>query len=403
MKILIVSQYFFPEEFKVNDLAEELVRRGHKVTVLTGKPNYPQGKYYDGYKFGGIQCEDYKGAKVIRVPLVNRGKGGTFGLLANYLSYVLFGCAYAWVYKLECDAVICFETSPITQIYPAFTVRRRTRCKVAMWVQDLWPESVVAAGPMGNGVLMRWLTGMVRNIYRRCDVLFVQSKAFEKSICAKGDFQRKIVYAPNWAEDLFRTVIAERQKYQNLMPNGFIVMFAGNIGEAQDFDALVEAALRTQAYPQIKWVVVGDGRRRKAVEAMVKKRGLEQIMFFLGRYPVAEMPHFFVHADVMVVSLKSTEIFALTIPSKIQSYMAFGKPIATMLDGMGSDIVQEAECGLTAPAGDAQRLADNVVMMSEMDETELARLGQNGYAYYAKHFEKEKVVSRMLEALCDGA
>ena len=201
MKILIVSQYFFPEEFKVNDLAEELVRRGHKVTVLTGKPNYPQGKYYDGYKFGGIQCEDYKGAKVIRVPLVNRGKGGTFGLLANYLSYVLFGCAYAWVYKLECDAVICFETSPITQIYPAFTVRRRTRCKVAMWVQDLWPESVVAAGPMGNGVLMRWLTGMVRNIYRRCDVLFVQSKAFEKSICAKGDFQRKIVYAPNWAED----------------------------------------------------------------------------------------------------------------------------------------------------------------------------------------------------------
>lgn len=400
MRILIASQYFYPEEFKVNDLAVDLVNRGHKVTVLTGKPNYPLGKYHEGYKFWGIQKENYKGVNVIRVPLVRRGNGTSLRLVINYLSYVFFGCLYAFLHKdLKCDAVICFGTSPITQIYPAFVLKKRYACKVGLWIQDLWPESVWATSPINNKILSNMLVRMVHNIYEKCDVLYVQSQAFKDSICEKGDFSKKIIYAPNWAETLFCQTIPNVNKYKHLIPSGFVVMFAGNIGEAQDFDSIIDAANLTKKNSNIKWVIVGDGRRRKHAEQRVKDEGLSHNVIFLGRYSVKEMPHFFVHADVMLVSLKSKDIFSLTIPSKIQAYMASGKPIVTMLDGIGSKIIDEAGCGLTANSGDVHHLAKNIITLSQMSKSELMSMGEKALKYYCSNFEKTATINTILYGL----
>ena len=400
MNILVVSQYFYPEEFKINDLVSEFVDRGHSVTVLTGKPNYPKGRYFDGYKFGGVNEEVYHGAKVIRVPLIRRGRGGAINLVLNYLSYVYYAKKYIRKHEMAFDAIFCFEISPITQAYPALFCKRKYGGKVLLWIQDLWPESVTAAGNIHNKIVLRVLDKMVRGIYRRCDVLLIQSEGFRDSILSKGDFASKLLYAPNWAEDLYlERVMHNREKISSLMPVGFRVMFAGNIGAAQNVDAIIRAAAETKHIKDIKWIIVGDGRAKKDVEQMSVELGLSDTVYFLGRHPMADMPTFFSFADAMIVTLKDEYIFSLTIPAKTQSYMASSKPIVTMLDGEGNRIVEKAECGLTAAAGDYKALSQNVIKLYKMSEDERKKLGENGFRHYQWSFDKKTIVDRIINAM----
>ncbi len=398
MKILVVSQYFFPEEFKINDLVKGMIERGHEVTVLTGKPNYPKGEIYSGYRQWGVQKETLFGAKVIRVPLIPRKKGSSTWLILNYVSYVFFSCFYVLTHRFHPDKIFVWDTSPILQAYAGIIVKKKTKASLSMWVQDLWPESVTATKGYSNGTVVRILTKMVKGIYNNFDTLFIQSKAFESSIKEKGNFKAKYVYAPNWAEDQIVSCKPDKEKYENLMPNGFKVMFAGNIGAAQDFDNIIEAANMINDN-NIQWVIVGDGRMRKEMEEKVKSRDLGNCFRFLGRYPFQEMPNFFVHADVMLVSLKDEYIFSLTIPSKTQAYMASGKPIATMINGIGNAVVEEARCGLTAKAADAKGLASIILEMSKKSPDELKHMGDNGKKYYHSNFEKEMVIDRIISSL----
>lgn len=395
MKITIVCQYFYPEEFKVNDLAEEWVKRGHNVTVLTGKPNYPKGKILNGYKFWGIQEEDYKGTRVIRVPLIPRGNGGGIRLALNYLSFVFFASLYVLTHRIETDRIFCFGTSPVLQMYPALLLKRKTGVNAFLWIQDLWPESVAAASGLKSGFVMNLLSKLVTGIYCRADILFVQSPAFFESVLSKGNFKDKLIYVPNWAEDVFMKEISDSNKYESLMPNGFKVMFAGNIGAAQDFGSIIQTAFLTRHLPDIKWIIVGDGRMKSDIEQKVQSLKLSDTVFFLGRYPVEEMPDFFSLADVMLVSLKEEYIFSLTIPSKVQAYMASAKPIVTMLSGMGNKIVEEANCGLTAKSGDFKGLAKNVITVYHKTEEERSQLGLNGQAYYKIHFSKKVCIDKL--------
>lgn len=400
MRILIVSQYFFPEEFKINDLAREFVIRGHQVSVLTGKPNYPKGEYYEGYQYKGVVKEDYYGAEVIRVPLRKRGAGGGKNLVLNYFSFVYNANKYIRHNKMEFDAILVYEISPITQAYPALYCKKKYGGKVLLWVQDLWPESVTAAGGVKNGFALSILDRMVKRIYSKCDVLLVQSDGFKKSILSKGDFESKIVYAPNWAEDLYLDKkMTNAETISAMMPDGFRVMFAGNVGAAQDVDSIVKAADETRDIPEIKWVIVGDGRARANVEEQARKLGLTKTVVFLGRHPMDQMPTFFSFADVMVVSLKDEYIFSLTIPAKTQSYMASGKPIVSMLNGEGNRIVEEAKCGLTAQSGDYKTLADNVKKLYKTNRDELLQMGKNGLDYYLNHFDKKMVVDNIFNSM----
>ncbi|WP_349832759.1 glycosyltransferase family 4 protein [Bacteroides fragilis] len=398
MKILLVSQYFWPETFRVNDLAQELVLRGNEVTVLTGKPNYPQGAIYKGYSFWGYKKEYYKGIELIRVPLIPRGKGSGLRLALNYLSFVLFSCLYILFHKRKFDVSLTFAISPITQVYAALLHKKLFGSRAYLWVQDLWPESVSAAGKMNSGLVYRMLTKMVQSIYQKVDGICIQSEAFSQSILQKGDYKHKISYIPNWAEDLFTDdSLINKEHFKSLIPDGFVVMFAGNIGEAQDFDSILKAAIRTKEYKDIKWVIVGDGRKKEFVEQQVKELNLCDTVFLLGRYPLEDMPDLFIHADVMLVSLKDQNIFSLTIPSKIQSYMAFGKPIISMINGIGNEIIKEANCGFTANAGDFESLANNVKRLSRMDRNMLYEKGRAGKEYYQLSFAKKKIIDNLIE------
>lgn len=398
MNILLVSQYFWPETFRINDLAEELLRRGNKVTVLTGKPNYPQGYIYEGYNFWGCRKENYEGIEVIRVPLLPRGKGSGTRLALNYISFVFFSCLYILCHRQKFDVSLTFAISPITQVYAALLHKRILGSRAFLWVQDLWPESVIAAGKVNSGFLYWVLTRMVKNIYSTVDGICIQSKAFEQSILAKGNYKHKISYIPNWAEDLFLDhSVVNMERFQSLFPPGFIVMFAGNIGESQDFESILQAAVYLKKRSDIKWLIVGDGRKKKYVEKQVRELGLCDSVFLLGRYSLKDMPDLFAHADVMLVSLKEQDIFSLTIPSKIQSYMAFGKPVVSMINGIGNEIIKEAQCGCTATSGDFKTLAENIVSMSRMDKNILIEMGNRGYEYYQKHFSKKHITDCLMK------
>ena len=397
MKILVLCQYFHPEEFKVNELVEGLVKRGNEVTVLTGKPTYPRGPYPKGYRFWGVQKEEYKGAKIIRVPELTRGEGGSIGIVKSMLSFMSFGSWYARCHKIEADAILCFQLSPVTMAVPALIYKKKLDVKYVHWVQDLWPESVTATTSIKGGPVVNWLNKLVTKIYSKADVILVQSKAFERSICEQGDFKEKLVFAPNWAEDSIAN--GEQHSADCKLPEGFKVMFAGNIGVAQDFSNIIKAAELLKDIKDIIWVIVGDGRAREDAEKEIAKLGLQESFVFVGRHPVNTMPWFFKQADAMLVSLKDEFIFSLTIPSKVQAYMASGKPILTMLNGEGSKVVEEAGCGLTAASEDYKTLAENVKKMYEMSKAERDEMGRAGRKYYDDVFAKEIVINRVNDIL----
>lgn len=394
MNILIVSQYFWPEEFRVNDLAIDLVKRGNKVTVLTGNPNYPRGEFFKGYGFKFV-TENYQGIAIYRVPIIPRGKN-SFTLVLNYLSFALAGSFFLLFHKVKYDKVFAINFSPITAVYPAIVYKKRHKKQLYLWVQDLWPESVSAAGKIKSNFVMKALTKMVRHIYKNSDRVLLQSEAFISSVEEKGVTKKQIGYLPNWAEDLYsdksKVVPA---KFENAIPKGFIVMFAGNIGEAQDFDSILKAAEITKQFPEIKWVIVGDGRKKAWVEAEIIRLGLQETFFMLGRYPMEEIPSFFVHADIMLLTLKKETIFSMTIPSKVQSYMASGKPIVGMLDGVGADVICNADCGYVGAAGDSLSLANNVGKAFRQESSVLLKMGENGKKYYDQNFSKEIIIDRL--------
>jgi len=397
MRILIVTQYFWPEDFRINDLALGLRERGHEVTVYTGKPNYPGGSFFSGYGFIGQAIEDHHGVRVIRVPLIPRGGGGPVRLALNYLSFATIACLLA---PFRCpgayDLILVYEPSPITIGLPAIVLKWLKRAPILFWVQDLWPETLSATG----AVRSRWILGLVdrlvRFIYRRCELVLAQSQAFTPYLQAQGVPAERIRYYPNSAEDLYRPVTVEPQAAERgLLPQGFRVMFAGNIGAAQDFETIIAAADRRRNEKDIHWVIVGDGRLQPWVEREIERRGLRGTVHLLGRHPVQSMPRFFALADVMLVTLKDDPIFALTVPSKVQSYLACGRPLLAALDGEGARVIGEAGAGLAVKAGDAVALADAVLKFYRMPVPEREAMGRRGRDYFARHFERSLLISRL--------
>lgn len=397
MNLLVVSQYFWPEEFRINDLAVALRSRGHGVTVFTGKPNYPGGRFFPGYGFFGRATEDYMGVRVIRVPLMQRGDGGTLGLLFNFLSFALFGSLLA---PFRCrgsfDAILVYEPSPVTVGLPALVLKWVKRAPVLFWAQDLWPETLSATGVIRAPWILALVGRLVRFIYRHCDLVLVQSRAFIPHVQAQGVPSKKIRYYPNTAEELYRPVaVNERAPEREMLPPGFCVMFAGNIGAAQDFETIIAAADKLKAERDIQWVIIGEGRLYAWVAQEVERRGLRDTVRLLGRYPVESMPRFFALADALLVTLRNEPIFSLTIPTKIQSYLACGRPIVAALDGEGARVIEESGAGIAVGAGDAAALADAVSKLHRTSVPEREAMGRRGREYFERQFERSVLVSRL--------
>lgn len=405
MKILVLTQYFWPESFRINDVVEGLAARGHEVTVYTGMPNYPGGRYFPGYGFLGPLHESKDGVVVRRAPLLPRGSGGRVRLMLNYASHAFFAAAFApWLARGRFDAILVYEPSPITIGIPARVLRALKRAPMLLWVQDLWPESLHATGALRNRAALAAIGRLVRWIYRGCDRVLVQSRAFIPSVEAHGVPRERIAYLPNSAEGFYRRVSASPQDAQaREMPAGFRVLFAGNIGAAQDFATILAAAELLRGRADIHWVILGDGRMRAWVDEQVNARGLRATFHLLGQRPAETMPRYFAHADVLLATLRREPIFAYTIPSKLQTYLACGKPVIAALEGEGARIVTEAGAGWAVAPEDARALADAVLAAAATPAAERETMGRRGEAYFREHFEREKLLLRLEQELAQVA
>ena len=395
MHVLIVSQYFWPEEFRINDLATELVRRGHEVTVLTGVPNYPKGQLFAAYRTTPADFAQYNGVRIVRVPLVPRGQGA-LRLALNYLSFVVTGCTLGvWkLRKVDFDVIFSPQLSPVTAMIPAVLLRAVRRRKFVMWVLDLWPDTLQALGIVKSRRVLGWIGRLVGFIYHRTDKLYVQSRGFIPNVLKYTKRPVNTEFLPNWSEEIrdLDTVMAAPQVPAR--PDSFNVMFAGAIGEAQDFPTILDAAERLRDEPRLRWLIVGDGRVSDWVAAEAARRGLTNFIM-LGRYPVDDMPAFYKHAQVMLVSLKADPIFAMTIPGKVQSYLAAGKPVIAMLDGEGAKVIADSGAGISVASSDVDGLVSAVRSMMALDAAALSDLGLAAKRYSDTVFDRAMLIDRI--------
>jgi colanic acid biosynthesis glycosyl transferase WcaI len=402
MHILVVTQYFWPEHFRINDLVLGLKERGHMVTVLTGKPNYPKGKFYEGYNFFNKSVDNWNGIKIYRSPLVPRGNGGGLRLILNYLSFASFSIYTLLGVKEKPDVIFVYEPSPITVGVPAVMAKWKLNVPVYFWVQDLWPDSVASAGNFRNPLILGLIERLTRWIYKNSEKVLIQSRGFKKRVLAQGVNSSKIIYFPNWTENYYKPV-EKSELYSEYFQGEINLIFAGNIGESQGFETLLEAAsIIYKENPTLNWVILGEGRMKDFVQQQVIERGLEKVFKLIGSFAPEQMPGFFSHADALIVSLKKDPLFAITIPSKIQSYMACGKPIITALDGEGSNIVEEAKAGMISEAGNAEALAKVILDFVALNPKQKADMGANSLKYYKEKFDRDMLINKLINIFKTG-
>jgi glycosyltransferase involved in cell wall biosynthesis len=400
LKICFFTSYFYPENFKGNDIAFELSKRGHDITVITSIPNYPQGHYYKGYTLVKLRKEMINNVKVIRLPVIPRGSGKKIGLILNYFSYLVVSVCFTEFFLLDknFDVVFVQQLSPFFVAIPALIMANRQKIPLYLWVLDLWPESIRSAGGANNEILLNILNRIVVGVYKKSTNILIGSRGYERAIKQKGNFEKKIIYFPNWAEDsnIHKEIInvGGIAPFHDFTKDDFILLFAGNLGEAQNLDMLIEAANLVREIINIKWVFVGDGRRRVFLKNKVRELSLEKNVFFPGRFPLETMPSFMKMADILLVSLKDEEIFNLTVPAKVQYYMSQGKPVLAMLNGDGADLIAEANCGFCVSAGDYIKCAE-VIKIIYTDRNMLRSLGLNGKEYYEKYFSKKDRIDQL--------
>lgn len=393
-KVLLVTQYFYPESFKSNDIAFELVKRGYEVDALVSIPNYPEGKFYKGYGIFRKRIEIINGVNVYRAFQVPRGKGG-LRLPLTYFSFVV--SASLWVlFKFawkKYDCIICHETSPIFQAYPGLLLKKIRKVPFYMWVLDIWPDAMRSGGGIKNEKVINFVDKRVKRIYKHCDKILISSRRFTESILPKGNFADKIVYFPNWSEDM----LAMRQDYEiPSLPEGFKIMIAGNLGKSQNLDAVAEAMLSLKDTPEVKWLFVGDGSRKQWLDDFIKENELGHNAFTYGRYPFAAMPAFYKAADAMLVTLRGGfPHLEMVVPARLQSYMSAGKPVLAMIGSGGADIIKEADCGYAVPAGDAPKLVKIIKEMVLTDKISFEKKGENGRKYFEQNYQIKDCIDNL--------
>lgn len=405
MHIVLISQYFFPEQFSNNAIARELVKRGHAVEAVTCVPNYPAGTFFPGYSNAERREENWEGVSIHRARTVARGKSA-LSLLANYLVYPL-AASWTMFRKLRKRPDVSFVSmpSPLLQALAGIVLKWRTGTPCVYWVQDIWPESATYTLNIRNPLIVRALNALCGWIYRQADLILVQSAGFPDMIARFGVPQDRIRVFPNTAPDTYRPVSSgDAPEQKSLVPQtGFRLMFAGNIGESQDFDTLIGAALRLKARTDLTWVIVGSGRDEERVRRKIAELDIESAFVFVGRHPEESMPYFFAHADALIVSLKDTPIFSLTVPYKVQCYLACGKPIVAALNGEGARIVREAGAGMVAPASDPEALAAAIAEMMDAGEEARQAMGRSGRAYFDAHYAASIVYGKLEAWLAEAA
>jgi glycosyltransferase involved in cell wall biosynthesis len=396
MRILVLSQYFWPETFRITEVVHSLCKVGCDVTVLTGQPNYPFGVVPPEYSAASLCTQIHDGLTIHRVPLVPRGCGSVFRLVLNYLSFVVSAAVFGpWLLRGQrVDAILVYAPSPILQAIPAVWLAWIKGAKLVTWVQDLWPESLRATGFVRNSTILGAVAAVVRWIYRKSDLLLVQSQAFVEPVVRMAG-KTPVLYHPNPGDLAFATVDSDRPSVLQLKPN-FNIIFAGNLGAVQALDTVLAAALLLRDEPDVRFVLVGSGSRGEWVQQEIRRLGLENVRMY-GRFSLSDMPGILAQASALLVCLVRDPIMSQTVPSKVQTYLAAGRPIIASLDGEGARVVMEAGAGVVCSAEDAQALANAVLQLRDASPEVRQRMALSGRAYYEQHFEPRKLAVRLTE------
>ena len=399
-RVLLVTQYFYPENFKSNDIAFELVKRGYEVDALVSIPNYPEGKFFSGYGCFKKRHEIINGVNVYRAFQIPRGKGG-LRLMLTYISYVITSVCWVLFYfawKKKYDAIIVHQTSPIFQAIPAIILKKLRQTPVYTWVLDIWPDAMRSGGGIKNKRLLSIVDKVVIWVYKKSDKILISSKRFADLILPKGDFSDKLIYFPNWSEDILQTSTEEVPI--PALPDGFRIMIAGNLGTAQSLDCVAQAMLLLKDEAEVKWVFVGDGSRKEWLESFIKDNGLQDKAICVGRYPASYMLDFYKQASAMLVTLRGGfSHLEAVVPARLQSYMSSGRPVLAMIGQGGADIIAEADCGYSVPAEDAEAFAKLMrdVVLSNKEDFE--KKGAKGREYFLQHFTKEHCIDNLCEIM----
>jgi glycosyltransferase involved in cell wall biosynthesis len=393
MNILVVSQYYYPEQFRINDICETLVNQGNRVTVLTGLPNYPKGEILPEYKNGQNRKENINGVEVIRVPLVGRGKG-IKGLIMNYLSFMFTSTLKSCFLPKDFDVVFVYQLSPVTMVLPAIFYKKRSRKKVLLYCLDIWPESIASAGIKQSSYIYKILLKFSRFLYKGVDQILVTSYSFKNYFdkILKID-SKDIKYLPQYAEDLYNNSTMHGESIIK-QEDSINLLFAGNIGEMQSVDTIILAANELRDNKKLKWHIVGDGSAKESCEKLVEQLNLQDHVIFHGQQPVGKMPEYFKGATALLVTLKNNEYISYTLPGKVQSYMAAGKPIIAAINGETRNVIEESGCGVCCPAEDYISLA-RIVRDFIGNSHKHRSYSDNAVKYYKENFSKDVYITNL--------
>lgn len=394
--ILVVSQYFYPENFRINDICEEWIKRGYKVTVVTGIPNYPKGKFFKGYGLFKKRREIINGINVIRIPIIPRGKR-SFTLALNYLSFVISGWFWKTFTRVRADLVFNFEVSPMTQALPAVWYAKRRKIPCFIYVTDLWPENVEIVSGIKNKKILNLIGKMVDYIYKRCERIFTSSESFINAINERGVDYEKIEFWPQYAEDYYKPIEKSTIELPEIAQDGkFNIIFAGNIGFAQGLDVLPETAKILKASnSKVRFNIVGDGRYKSILKQKVEENRLSDFFNFIDKQPANRIPEFMALNDATLISLSKSKVFSITLPAKTQSCLACGIPVIVSADGEIQGVIKKANAGLCSDAGDAISLAENIKKLVDLPAENRRTMAINALKFYKENFDKNTLLNRM--------
>lgn len=396
--ILLISQYFYPENFRVNDMAVEWVKRGYKVTVLTGIPNYPMGRFFDGYDYKHKRKEQWNGVNIIRIPLIARGNSSNKllnagGMVANYLSFVASGRRWVKKTDVKADLVFTVEVSPMTQALIGVWYGKRYHVPSYLYVQDLWPENVEIITGIHNKVMIEPINKMVDKIYRESDKIFTTSPSFVEAIVNRKVpvDRKKVHYWPQYAEEFYKPLPRQVVESINENDNSYKIVFTGNVGTAQGLDILPKTA-KLLKDENVKFVIVGDGRYQREFEQLIDALDVGNKFIIIPRVQAEQIPKILSACDAGFISFNKTSLWEMTIPAKLQSYMACGKAIIASASGETKRIIEEALCGVCIEIGNAEALAKGI---RELMKANGAKMGKNARIYFELHFDKKILMDKM--------
>lgn len=401
MDIYVVSEYYYPDNFKVNDMVREFVQRGHNVTTLAGLPDYETGTVRKEYRFFRRRKETVDGAKVVRVSTVSRRTGAFFRIL-TYSSFAFNGFIHTKLCrKPSCDVIFVNQITPILQAIPALSLGKRIKKPVVLYCMDIWPEVLKAWDIKESSLFFRCAMALSKKLYRKCDLILISSKPFREYLTKViGVDGERIVYLPQYAEDLYENIAG---KY---LENGVVdFLFAGNIGSVQDIECIIKAVKHIEDNnlnngKEYKVHIVGDGINLENCKNLTKELDVVNQVVFHGRHPLSEMKRFYEMADCFLLTMRGGDFISMTLPGKAQSYLSVGKPIAGAIDGAAMEVINEADCGLCVRGSDHEGLA-SIMAQIMLDFETYKEKGHNGRKYYLDNFTKDSFFDSLFDIFVD--